>query len=137
MSSLWQDLSVGTKNFDLLTLTLMFDLLFKNFNLSYNFWMVSTRVLIFHKYVPYDKTFPWVSKFLTSWPWPRRLTYFLKTLTSAITFEWKVLGLWYFICVFLMTRPFRGYQNFWPPDLDLEVWPNFQKILTLATTFEW
>jgi hypothetical protein len=34
--SLWQDLSIGTKIFDLVTWTLMFDLLIKNFNLGYN-----------------------------------------------------------------------------------------------------
>ena len=120
MFSLWQDLSEGTKILNLLTLT--FDLLFKNFNLGYNFWMVSTRALVFHMYVPYDKTVPWVPQFLTSWPWPWSLTYFSKTLTLAITFERQVMGLSYYTCVFLMTSPFYWCQNFWPPDLDLEDW---------------
>jgi hypothetical protein len=31
---------MGTKIFDIVTLTLKFDLLIKNFNLAYNFWMV-------------------------------------------------------------------------------------------------
>ena len=31
-----------------------------------------------------------------------------------------------------MTRPFHGYQHFWPSDLDLRVWPTFKKTLTLA-----
>ena len=31
-----------------------------------------------------------------------------------------------------ITRPFHGYQNFWPSDLDLEVWPTFKNTLTLA-----
>jgi hypothetical protein len=35
-----------------------------------------------------------------------------KTLTLAIYFEWEVIGLSYFICVFLMTRPFYWYHNF-------------------------
>ena len=39
MYSLWQDLSHHTIIFDLVTLTLKFDLLFKNFNLSHNLWM--------------------------------------------------------------------------------------------------
>ena len=34
--SLWQDLSHNTIIFDLVTLTLKFDLLFKNFNLGHN-----------------------------------------------------------------------------------------------------
>ena len=38
--SLWQDLSHDTIIFYLVTLTLKFDLLFKNFNLGHNFWTV-------------------------------------------------------------------------------------------------
>ena len=38
--SLWQDLSYHTIIFDLVTLTLKFDLLLKNFNLGHNFWTV-------------------------------------------------------------------------------------------------
>jgi hypothetical protein len=39
--SLWQDLSMGTKKFDHVTLTLMFDPLIKNFNLAITFkWYV-------------------------------------------------------------------------------------------------
>ena len=37
-----------------------------------------------------------------------------------------MIGLWYFTCVFLVTRPFHGYQNFWPCDLDLGVWPSLK-----------
>jgi hypothetical protein len=33
---------MGTKRFDLVTLTLLFDLLIKNCNLGYNIWMAST-----------------------------------------------------------------------------------------------
>jgi hypothetical protein len=55
-----------------------------------------------------------------------------KTLTLAISFEWHVIGLSYFICVFLMTRPFYWYQNFWPWSLT-----HFSKTLTLAIYFEW
>jgi hypothetical protein len=60
------------------------------------------------------------------WPWG--LAHFSKTLTLAISFEWQVIGLSYFICVFLMTSPFYWYQTFWPCDLNLEVWPSFQKL---------
>jgi hypothetical protein len=27
-----------------------------------------------------------------------------------------------------MKRPFILYQNFWPSDLDLELWPSFEKL---------
>ena len=37
-----------------------------------------------------------------------------------------MVGLSYFICTFLVTRPFHGYQHLWPSDLDLEIWTNFK-----------
>jgi hypothetical protein len=40
------------------------------------------------------------------------LTYLLKTLTLVISFEWYVLGLWYFSWVFLLKRLFCGYHRF-------------------------
>ena len=83
--SLWEDLSHGTVIFDLVTLTLKFDLLLKNFNLGHNFLTTSDRAFIMHK--SYD---------------------------------------------FLVTRPFTWNCKFWPHDLDLEVWPTFEKSLTLA-----
>jgi hypothetical protein len=39
------------------TLTLMFDPLFKNFNIGRIFSMASDKAFIFHLCVPYDKTF--------------------------------------------------------------------------------
>jgi hypothetical protein len=36
-----------------------------------------------------------------------------------------------------MTRHFYWYQSFWPCDLDLEVWPTFQKTIPLAISLEW
>ena len=51
-----QDLSVGTNNFDLVTLTFEFDLLFKNLNHENNFWTVSPRAFIFHMSISCDKT---------------------------------------------------------------------------------
>ena len=71
----------GTIIFNPVTLTLEFDLLFKNFNLAKIFWTVSARALIFHMSIPCDKTFLWTPSFLTLWPWPWSLSYFLKTLT--------------------------------------------------------
>jgi hypothetical protein len=31
----------------------------------------------------------------------------------------------FYMSIFLVTRPFRRYQHFWPCDLDLGVWPSF------------
>ena len=62
--SLWQDLSNHTIIFDLVTLTLKFDLFFKNFKLGRNFWTSRDRAFIFHMYIPCDKTF----HFIIVWP---------------------------------------------------------------------
>jgi hypothetical protein len=101
-------------------LTLKFDKLFKNFNIGHIFWMVSDMAFIFHVCVLYDKTFLLVPKFFTFWPWPWSLTHFLKTLNLAISFEWQVIGLLYFICMFLVTRPLYWNHKFW--NLDLGFW---------------
>ena len=66
---------------------------------------------------------------MTLWPWPWHLTYFWKNLTLAITFKPEEIGLSYCTCVFLVKRPFTWYHNFWPRDLDLEVWPTCEKLL--------
>jgi hypothetical protein len=96
----------------------------ENFNLNYIFWMICSRILIFHMSVSSDKTFPWIPTDLTLWPWPWCLTYILKTLTMHIYFEWYmyVLGLWYFTWMFVVTSPFSEDQQVWPCDLDLYVW---------------
>ena len=95
------------------------------------------RALIFHMYIPCDKTYPLVPLFFTLWPWPWSLTHFLKTLTlrHVITFEQCVLELWYFTWIFLVLRPFREYQHFWPCDLDPGVWPVFICNINLAINF--
>ena len=49
--------------FDLVTLTFKFDHFLKNFNLGYSFLARRGRVIIFHMYIPCDKTFKWVPKF--------------------------------------------------------------------------
>ena len=101
MYSLWQDLSVYTKIFDFVTVTLTFDLLLKKINLGHNFWTKRDRAFIFHVCISCDKTFMSIQKFLTSWPWPWLLTYFWKKLTLAITFEPKVIGLSYFTWLYI------------------------------------
>jgi hypothetical protein len=53
------------QKFDLVILTMVFDLIVKNFKFGYNFWMLSTRTLIFHMSVYSDKTFLWVPTDLT------------------------------------------------------------------------
>ena len=55
--SLWQDLSHGTVMFDLMTLTLKFDLLLEKINLGYNFLTTSDRAFKLHMCIPCDKTF--------------------------------------------------------------------------------
>ena len=49
--------SHGTIIFDLLTLTLKFDLLMKNFNLGYNFLTRRDGAYILHMCIACDKTF--------------------------------------------------------------------------------
>ena len=55
--SLWQDLLDHTNIFDLVTLTLKFDLLLKNFNLGHNSWTVRDRAFIFYMCITCDKNF--------------------------------------------------------------------------------
>ena len=98
---------MDNKIFDLLTLTLMFDLLLKNFNVGHSFLTRRVRALVLHMYIPSDKTFSWITKFFTLWPWPWRLTYFQKTLTLAIVSSPEEVGLSYNICTFLVTRHFH------------------------------
>ena len=51
-----------------------------------------------------------------------------KNFTLAITFKSEELGLSYCVCAFLVTWPFTSFHNIWLSDLDLEVWPTFQKL---------
>ena len=48
---------MDTKIFDLVTLTLKFDLLLKNFNLGHSFLTRRGRAFILHMYIPCNKTF--------------------------------------------------------------------------------
>jgi hypothetical protein len=100
----------------------------KNFNIGHIFWMASDMAFISYMCVLYDKTFLLVPNFLTLWPWS--LTYFLTTLTLAISFEWLEMGLSYFICV-LYDKTFLLVPNI----LTLWHWSltHFSKTLTLAS----
>ena len=49
------ELSHLTIIFDLIALTLKFDLLFKNFNLGHNLWTMRDRAFIFHMCISCDK----------------------------------------------------------------------------------
>ena len=89
MCSLWQDLSVGTKNFDLVTLTLTFDVLLKKLNLGYDFWTKRNKAFILQVCIPCGKTFLFIPKILTLWPWPWLLTYFWKKLNLDHNFWTK------------------------------------------------
>ena len=51
------DLSNGTIDFELVTLTVTFDLLLKNFNIGHNFYILWDKAFIFGMCIPYDKTF--------------------------------------------------------------------------------
>jgi hypothetical protein len=94
---------------------------YQKLNLGYIFWMVGIRALTFHMSIPCNKTFS-----LRPWPWC--LTYLLKTLILAISFERYVLGLWYFTWVFLLASPFHWYKQIRPCDLDIGVWPTYWKL---------
>ena len=59
-----------SQNFDLVTLTLTFDLLLEKLNLDHNFWTKSDRALILHISIPCDKTFLLIPIFFTYCPWP-------------------------------------------------------------------
>jgi hypothetical protein len=111
----WQDLSMGTNRFALVTL--VFDPHIENLNHAFSiFWFVYTGTLIFHISICCDKSFQWVPISLTLWPWTLCLIYLLKTLSLAISFECYTLEFWYFTWVFVVTKPFRGYQQVrpWP-----------------------
>jgi hypothetical protein len=102
---------MGTNIFYLVTLTLVFDPLIKNFNLGYNFQMVCTRMLIFHTSVSCDKIFSLVPKFFD-----------LVTLTLMFDPLIKNFNLGYnfqMVCtrmlIFHMSVPCTGtYIAWWP-----------------------
>jgi hypothetical protein len=92
----------------------------KNFNLGYNFWMVSTRLWYFTWVFIVTRPFHGYKKNLTLWPWPWCLNYLLKTLTMAMSFEWYIsheCSLWQDLSM--------STKTIWPCDLDLGAWPTY------------
>ena len=71
---------MGTKLFDIVTLTLKFDLLLKNFNLGDSF--LTWRGRAFYYICTFLVTSPFYGyQTFWQWPWPWSLTYFQKFLT--------------------------------------------------------
>ena len=109
---------------------LKFDPFLENFNIAYNFWTVSARVLMLYMGIPCDKTFAWVPFFFTLFPSPLSLTHFLnfENFNLSNNFWQWVLVLWYFTWIFPVIRPVHGYYYVLPCDLYLGVWPIFRKL---------
>ena len=49
-------------------------------------------------------------------------------LSYVITYVQEEIGLPYFTCVYIVTRPFTTYHKFSPSDFDVKVWPSFQNL---------
>jgi hypothetical protein len=88
--TLWQDLSLGTKIFDLVILTFVYDLLIENFKLDFIFFLI----------VKFDtqKIFSWLPTDLNLCPWPSWLTYLKKAFVL-------------FVCLFV-----RSFVCLQPPE---------------------
>ena len=106
--SLWQDLSHGTIIFDLVTLTLTFDLLLKNFNLGHNFQTRSVRTFILHICIPCDRTFHMEPLFLTLWRWPWNLAYVWKNFNLGCYFMMVAASVVVFWQLLLCIYPGEG-----------------------------
>ena len=125
--SLWQDLSHHSIIFDLVTLTLKFDLFTKNFNLGLNLW--TTRVRAVHMSHVY---FLWQELSHHSRIFDlETLTLKFDLLFKDFNFEPWETGLSYFTCVFFVTRFFIPYHNFWLNDLDHELTLNVAILILL------
>ena len=121
MYFLWQDLSVDTKIFDCVTLTLTFDLLMKKLNLGHNFWAKRDRTFIFHMCISCGKTFLLETKFYTSWPWPWLLTYFWNKLNLDHNFWTKSDRALILHISIPCGKTFLLIPIFWPSGLDLDL----------------
>ena len=121
--------------FDLVTLTLKFDLLLKNFNLCNSFLTRRGRAFIFHMYISCYKTFPQVPTILTYWPWPWSLTYFYKNFNLGHSF----LTRWGRAFIFHRYIPYDKTFPSVPEFLTCWPWPwsftYFKKTLTLAIDY--
>ena len=115
---LWQDLSVYTKIFDFVTLTLTFDLLLKKLNLGNNFWPKR------------DRDFTWVFLVAKRFCWkqivlPRDLD-LEKKLNLDHNFWTKSDRALIYISI-PCDKTFLLIPIFWPSGLDLDFWPTFGK----------
>ena len=117
--SLWQYLSCHSIIFDLVTLTLRFDLLVKNFNLGHNLWTMRDRALIHISHV-YS-----LRQDLSR----HSIIFCLITLTLKFDLLFKNVNLGHNLWtvrerafIFHMCVPcdktFHTILNFWPNDLD-------------------
>ena len=87
--SLWRGLSNFNIEFEHVTLTVTFDLLFKSFNSGHHFFILKDRAFIYGMFVPYDKAFPTVPLIVTCdlecdlWPSFERLKHCSRELTQC------------------------------------------------------
>ena len=110
MLKLWHFTWIPT----IVTLTLEFALLLKNFNLANKFWIVNVRGLLFHVNIPCEKIILLVLNLLTS-----IFDQFLKKIYIGHNFlkiPGKIPDIRASYCTwsFLVTRSFYWYQNICP-----------------------
>ena len=107
-----------------------------NFNLSYKFWTVSARALIFHMSIPCDKTFPWVSIIFDPVTLTLEFDPFKKNFNLTYNF-WTVSAR---ALIFHMSIPCDKTFLLVPLFFILWPWPwslnHFLKTLTILITFE-
>ena len=118
-----QYLSTEAKILDHVTLTLTFDLLFKNFNLGHNFWTVRARPFILHMYIHSGKTFPFDTKFLTLWPLTLTFALLLKNFNHCHNF------------LTVRARAFV-FHMYIPLDKTFQLEPKIWTLWPLTLTFE-
>ena len=95
---------MNTKIFDLVTLTLKFFLLLKNFNLGNSFLTRRGRAFIFHICIPCSKIFNAVpsTMIFDLVTLTLKLTYFIKQLIGTMTFESEGL---YIVAIYIWLPP--------------------------------
>ena len=125
MHSLWQDISLHTRSFDLFTLILKFDQLFKNFNLGHNFQSRRARAFILHICIPCDKDLSHHSFIFDIVTLTLKFYLLLKNFYIGHYFmnrEREGFHISYInTCIFLVTKPFTPYHTFSPNDLELSL----------------
>ena len=113
-------LSIGTNNFDLVTLNLEFDLLFENFDFANNFWKVNVKSFYIstENFVRIKLSVGTINFYYGTWT--LQLTYFLKTLTLVVTVLEHEYSLW----LDLSVGTLRFDLDFWPI-LRIDIGENF------------